>query len=188
MSYIRILGGTAAVSAGLYAFYNFRDGIRQNPFLPVTAAKKSKCRGSAHYRSSIKICSHQCFESYTTIWCFGDRRWCHRLWCSTGFCDERPVYCFGGKGWFLMWDKQSQYQTDPWRCAVPAEGYYATGPRTVSSCKGSIARESKSTGHCSTFISSITNNASSIQMVAASLFLGRNQDVRPCFWQATSSQ
>lgn len=40
MSYIRILGGTAAVSAGLYAFYNFRDGIRQNPFLPVTAAKK----------------------------------------------------------------------------------------------------------------------------------------------------
>ena len=29
MSYVRILGGTAVVSAGLYAFYNFRDGRRQ---------------------------------------------------------------------------------------------------------------------------------------------------------------
>lgn len=40
MSYVRILGGTAVVSAGLYAFYNFRDGKRQNPFLSVNAAGK----------------------------------------------------------------------------------------------------------------------------------------------------
>lgn len=29
MSYIRILGGTAAVSGGLYAFYRFRDKKQQ---------------------------------------------------------------------------------------------------------------------------------------------------------------
>lgn len=40
MSYVRILGGTAVLGAGLYAFYNFRDGKRQNPFLSVNAAGK----------------------------------------------------------------------------------------------------------------------------------------------------
>ncbi|XP_073230331.1 glycerol-3-phosphate dehydrogenase, mitochondrial-like [Porites lutea] len=42
MSYIRILGGTAAVSGGLYAFYRFRDKKQQNPLLsPVIAAEKT---------------------------------------------------------------------------------------------------------------------------------------------------
>lgn len=39
MSYARILGGTAAVSGGLYAYYRFRDSGQQNPLLTVKAAE-----------------------------------------------------------------------------------------------------------------------------------------------------
>lgn len=39
MSYVRILGGTAAVSCSLYAYYRFRDNGRQNPLLSVSAAE-----------------------------------------------------------------------------------------------------------------------------------------------------
>ncbi|KAJ7389044.1 glycerol-3-phosphate dehydrogenase [Desmophyllum pertusum] len=41
MSYVRIFGGTAAVSCGLYAYYRFHDSSgKQNPLLSVTAAEK----------------------------------------------------------------------------------------------------------------------------------------------------
>lgn len=39
MSYARILGGTAAVSGGLYAYYRFRDSGQQNSLLTVNAAE-----------------------------------------------------------------------------------------------------------------------------------------------------
>lgn len=39
MSYVRILGGTAAVSCSIYAYYRFRDNGRQNPLLSVSAAE-----------------------------------------------------------------------------------------------------------------------------------------------------
>jgi len=41
MSYVRILGGAAAVSGGLYALYRFRDNRNQHPLLSVTAAEKT---------------------------------------------------------------------------------------------------------------------------------------------------
>ena len=54
MSYIRILGGTAAVSGGLYAFYRFRDKKQQ---VCIEVVYSSLTSFSFHvFQCSVEMC------------------------------------------------------------------------------------------------------------------------------------